>query len=84
VWGYLVPLDGKSSQYDTLVLRERAACSKPMGAVDDKIKVPEKQSQEQEGNFEKGKVKNRPSQGYLIGRHPECGSLHVFPFYNDV
>jgi serine/threonine-protein kinase Chk2 len=80
VWGYLVPLDSKSGQYNTLVLKDRHACTKAVGAATGTGNVTTRQDQAQEGEHLEGKPKNRPSQGYLIGRHPECGSSRHFPF----
>jgi len=76
VWGYLVPLDGHSG--DTLVLKHRSACPLPKykktgGKPDGRRKVPKDTYEQQELQYEKEKVEDSPSSGYLIGRHPECG-----------
>jgi serine/threonine-protein kinase Chk2 len=76
VWGYLVPLDGKTSQYETLVLKDRRACPQTLGKQGETKVVPVQKYTKQEEDFEESKIKKLPSQGYLIGRHPECG---MFP-----
>jgi hypothetical protein len=75
VWGYLVPLDGKTSQYETLVLKDRRSCPQTLGEKGQTTVVPVQQYSKQEEEFEKSKIKKLPSQGYLIGRHPECGTF---------
>lgn len=75
VWGYLVPSDHKFG--DVLVLRKRAACPVP------KKKQPKQRNGHQpvkkdtydkeEEQYEKHRVDSVPAEGYLIGRHPECG-----------
>lgn len=75
VWGYLLPLDHKSA--DTMVLRRRSACPLPKGTmkkIDGKERPPTKQTYESmEENYEQTKIDGISSNGYLIGRHPECG-----------
>jgi len=76
VWGYLIPVDGKTSKYGTLIMKERLGCSKEEA---DTMKAKEKQVvskdeyKSQEHEVEKNKQDEPPSQGYLLGRHPECG-----------
>jgi serine/threonine-protein kinase CHEK2 len=70
VWGYLIPLEDRLGQ--ALVLRKRNRC--PSADLEEK------------GGKKNGKLTPRPSKklepptpikaqpnGYLIGRHPECG-----------
>jgi serine/threonine-protein kinase CHEK2 len=72
VWGYLVPVDGRHGSYEPLVLRERNGCN----ANEEEISaVPKKQYEKQEQAIEKRKEKDKPSRGFLLGRHPECGKL---------
>lgn len=78
VWGYLMPLDQKYGK--TLVLKKRNACPMP----DDKHDIARSISKgekskgvslvEEEDAYEQTKFKGVVSGGYLIGRHPECGS----------
>lgn len=76
VWGYLVPLDSRSG--DVLVLRRRSACPVPptkVGKTTGREKVTPKQYKQQEEGYEQEKVEDGvTSGGYLIGRHPECGT----------
>jgi hypothetical protein len=75
VWGYLVPLDVRSG--DVLVLRRRAACPVPesiVGASTGDQKVHRHEYVHREEKYETRKAKEGvTSNGYLIGRHPECG-----------
>lgn len=61
VWGYLVPLDRNQR---TLILRRRVAC------------MNEEEEKEREKEDDSQKI-GPPSNGYLIGRHPECGKLKL-------
>ncbi|KAF2876491.1 kinase-like domain-containing protein [Massariosphaeria phaeospora] len=74
VWGYLVPLTGRSG--DTLVLRRRSACPVPpskVGKTSGKERVPRKTYEKQEEEYEQEKQERGVNAGgYLIGRHPEC------------
>ncbi|TKA67524.1 hypothetical protein B0A49_08249 [Cryomyces minteri] len=74
VWGYLVPLDGKSG--DAMVLKRRSACPVPStmtNQTDGVSRVDKKEYRKQEESYEKEKsVNGIPAGGYLIGRHPEC------------
>ena len=83
VWGYLVPLDRKFG--DTLVLRRRTACPAPTpqsdfgkGSATRGKGLSAKQSYgKQEEAYEENKRSfGFPAGGYLIGRHPECGTLY--------
>ena len=78
VWGYLVPLDGGPSNQKTLVMKRRATCPLPApDAVysDGKQQVGKMEYVEQEEKYEKAKrERGTPAGGYLIGRHPECGT----------
>lgn len=84
VWGYLVPIDAKSTKFGALVLKERQICkqddSGPQKPKED-VNVSKLEYINQEKNIEKQKSKGLPSKGYLVGRHPECGqyilSSHV-------
>ena len=62
VWGYLVPLDDSVS--GTVVLKHRDGCAGRDEPANDKSKKSDSRKQ---GN-------KRVPGGYLIGRHPECGS----------
>lgn len=82
VWGYLLPLDSKYGD-KPLVLKRRNACPLP----DCKSVTP---AQVQSGDsrrpetiraeeaYEATKVSGVPSGGFLIGRHPECGTFSDF------
>ena len=75
VWGYLVPLDSKSG--DTLVLRKRSACPAPLGK-NSKITGRERvdrRTYERQEEYENKKAESVTAGGYLIGRHPECGTF---------
>ena len=87
VWGYLVPLDGNSD--DTLVLKHRTACPQPKykktgGKLDGRRKISKDTYEQQELEYEKQKIEDSPSRGYLIGRHPECGKQHHFWYLCDM
>jgi len=81
VWGYLVPIDEVFGE--TLVLKSRSACPAPY-PNSDFGKGTKKRGKAETGatNYKKEEVeyeaeKRRvgfPSGGYLIGRHPECGT----------
>ena len=75
VWGYLLPLDNRSG--DLLVLRRRAACPVPssyIGQATGREVVSKHEYEKQEDKYEDQKTKDGvTSNGYLIGRHPECG-----------
>ena len=76
VWGYLVPLDSKSG--DTLVLRKRSACPAPLGKngkITGRERVDRRTYERQEEEYENRKVESVTAGGYLIGRHPECGTF---------
>ncbi|KAF7564087.1 hypothetical protein G7046_g15 [Stylonectria norvegica] len=78
VWGYLVPLDPKYGD-KPLVLKRRGACPK-----DDEVEGASKNANgkskgkgkgsalKDEEAYENTKIKGAASEGYLIGRHPEC------------
>lgn len=82
VWGYLFPLNTRYGGGKCMVMRKRAACPVP-DTVNDVApkKKGRKMLKKQEEDFEITKVSGIPSNGYLIGRHPECGKfawLHRF------
>ena len=86
VWGYLIPLDAQFG--DTLVLRKRTACPAPTPEDDfgkgsmkrGQGKTPSKHYKEQEEVYEETKRrKGFPAGGYLVGRHPECGTFSMLP-----
>jgi serine/threonine-protein kinase Chk2 len=80
VWGYLIPVDGKSGKFGTLVLRERMACtSDDLERIKASGKVDKEEYVKQEQEFDKKKEQKNASQGYLIGRHPECGMYCAYP-----
>ena len=80
VWGYLVPMDSRGGE--PLVLRSRSACPAPMDAKKDmKKRVPRDKYEKEEESFEKKKIKGLSSNGYLIGRHPECGRHQLEAVY---
>lgn len=81
VWGYLIPLDRKYG--GVLVLRKRTACPAPLphsdfghGSEKRGMGLALKQSYVAEENeYEENKrTMGFPAGGYLIGRHPECGT----------
>ena len=76
VWGYLIPIDGKSAGYGTLVMKDREVC---MAGDSERVKegvvVSPKKYADEEKAIENGKEAKSPSRGYLIGRHPECGKF---------
>ncbi|KAG9256940.1 SMAD/FHA protein kinase [Emericellopsis atlantica] len=75
VWGYLVPLDPKYGDRP-MVLKRRGACPKPSKEMTADKKASSRQGKPDtlgdEEAYEKSKIGNAPSGGYLIGRHPEC------------
>lgn len=84
VWGYLLPMEDRSTDTSTkvMVLCRREACPVPTTLVGKQKKQPSKgEYKEQEENYENEKQeKGVPAGGYLIGRHRECGkSFHVCP-----
>lgn len=77
VWGYLVPLDPKYGD-QPITLKRRSACPLPCkveeAAIEREVaktsnKAPKVRDEEA---YEKSKINDAPSGGYLIGRHPEC------------
>lgn len=79
VWGYLVPIDGKSNRFGTLVLRERQTCApKSQCSSNGKSSLSKSnKSKASDKKGEKSKEGESPSKGYLIGRHPECGKYLI-------
>lgn len=82
VWGYLVPIDSVFGE--TLVMRKRVSCPAPypeagFGRGSKKRAqgiCPGKSYVQEEVDYEANKrALGFPSGGYLIGRHPECGTL---------
>ena len=77
VWGYIMPIDGKSG--DNLVLHWRDACpvsNKKLGWPTGHEQVAPKTYGGREDAYETEKVKRGvPAGGYLIGRHPECDRI---------
>ena len=76
VWGYLVPLDSKSG--DTLILRKRSACAALLGnngKITGRERVDRRTYRRQEEEYENRKAEGVTAGGYLIGRHPECGTF---------
>lgn len=78
VWGYLVPLDPKYGE-KPLVLKRRNACPLPdtteLAANKKTVDRKEKPAAlKDEEAYERSKIGSAPSGGYLIGRHPECGT----------
>lgn len=57
-------------------MKKRAACPRldVMKDVAQKKKGGKSTPKEQEESFENIKIADAPSGGYLIGRHPECGT----------
>lgn len=57
-------------------MKKRAACprSDVLNDVAQKKKGTRKSPKQQEESFENTKITAAPSGGYLIGRHPECGT----------
>lgn len=78
VWGYLLPVDQKSS---ITTLRKRNACPLPRGLENFGKDGGNRQSKKGKGKdfeaeeeaYEETKLQGVASGGYLIGRHPECG-----------
>lgn len=76
VYGYLLPTDLKYGK--SLVLKKRNACPLPDGLPDfgkDNKNGKGKDFSKEEDAYEQTKFKGIASGGYLIGRHPECGTL---------
>jgi len=77
VWGYLVPLDPRYGD-KPITLKKRSACPLPnkvkeAAAEKDEAKKSDKAPLlRDEEAYEKSKISDTPSGGYLIGRHPEC------------
>lgn len=82
VWGYLLPLDAKYGS--SLVLRKRNAClasGEVTGSGKGSVKRHMGNSRDfgkEEETCERTKLKGNASNGYLIGRHPECGKTSPF------
>lgn len=57
-------------------MKKRAACPRSdiLGDAAQKKKVGKKSPKELEESYEHTKLTDPPSGGYLIGRHPECGT----------
>lgn len=75
MWGYLLSFDGVE---EPLVLRRRGTCPIPgtkIGRGNGTESVPQNHYTKQENEYEKDKAdKGVPAEGYLIGRHHECGT----------
>jgi serine/threonine-protein kinase Chk2 len=80
VWGYLTPI--ASSQYEpSVVLKKRDSCAVVLPKMTSRqtrsaTKGKGKDSANGKQN-EPGRQKGSPSNGYIIGRHPECGKSIV-------
>jgi len=81
VWGYLFPMDTRYGGR-CVVLRKRTTC--PMANTVAEEVAPKKRGRkaqkaiaQDEESFDKSKVNDAPSGGYLIGRHPECGTYDI-------
>lgn len=82
VWGYLFPLDTRYGG-QCVVLRKRSAC--PTGDTTNEAvkeastpvssKRGEKEPIAEEEKYEETREKGIGADGYLIGRHPECGKF---------
>lgn len=77
VWGYLFPLDPRHGGR-CVVLRKRSTCPQTDDFTNAQNANPNANALEQEENYEKSKMKSVASEGYLIGRHPECGRSDRF------
>ena len=82
IWGYLVPID--SIFGSSLILRKRSACPAPYpdesfghgSEARAKGHCGGKSYNMEERDYEANKRSlGWPAGGYLIGRHPECGTL---------
>lgn len=81
VWGYLFPMDTRYGGR-CVVLRKRANC--PLaGTVAEEV-APKKRGRKgqraaikEEQSFDQTRVNGNAAGGYLIGRHPECGTFLV-------
>ena len=82
VWGYLIPLDPQYGK--TLVLKKRNACPLPedLANFGKSKKGQYKDFEKEEEGYEANKLKGIASGGYLVGRHPECGTL--LEYYNHM
>lgn len=76
VWGYLLPLDDKVGE--ALVLRKRGGCQEHKDGSPDKKSG--RTSQRRGKDQKTGKETSYPPSGYLIGRHPECGTCRSNSF----
>jgi len=74
VWGYLLPLDPQYGK--TLVLKRRNACPLPDKNPNfgKSKKGQYKDFEQEEEAYEETKLQGIASGGYLVGRHPECGT----------
>jgi serine/threonine-protein kinase CHEK2 len=76
VWGYLLPLDTRYGGR-CLVMKKRGACPLPDTVGATTPEVPKKGRNvglKEEKRYEEKLTGGLPSGGYLIGRHPECGT----------
>ena len=81
VWGYLIPLNSRCGE--PLVLRNRAMCPATPGTTGPG--KGKRQPRQSKGNistpckevesFETDGAGGLPTGGYLVGRHPECGTV---------
>lgn len=78
VWGYLFPLDTRYGR--CVVMKKRSTCPRSDTTAGVKTVKQKASALQQEESFETAKVKGVPSGGYLIGRHPECGTCSIGPF----
>jgi len=82
VWGYLIPVDGRLGFYEPLVLKDRNVCMPSAKDTKEHVSVAKKTYEKQEESIEKAKEKGKPSRGYLLGRHPECGKHTLMSWMN--
>lgn len=82
VWGYLFPLDPRYGR--CVVMKKRTTCPMPdtVGAVGTVRKTASALKQEE--TYEKTKAKGAGAGGYLIGRHPECGTSSTDPIVSFI
>lgn len=80
VWGYLIPMNDKAGKI--LVLRKRDGCADRVN-VSSKATIGKGAQQKGKNSKDNDKHAQTSPNGYLVGRHPECGKSGPQRYYVD-
>lgn len=76
VWGYLFPLDTRYGGR-CLVMRKRGSCPLTKAPEDTTPSSSKRKGAKASAKQDDTKANGTKAGGYLIGRHPECGTHHA-------